>query len=194
MVNTTIVENKIVSDGGNEDIHKKAEFELFVLWCSIPPLMRFPPIPKDKSMAPPSARTFAMSMGIDDERFLDLIDIKTDGEFQQKYGLGINTTTRWRKIIRDNGLNGFSGMRNWAMEMSRNVLMAVYQHAIKKGNPFTMKLWFQIVNEWEEKTKVEHKFIPVTDIEHEIYDPLKHGKKEIEVGEVPEATGSVQLP
>ena len=152
-----------VNDGENLGIKKPYEFEMYALWLALPPLLKNP-------MGNVDARKLAMSMGIEEETILDLISIPTNQVFAEKFDIHINTLTDWKKIIKEKGMVGLPIMKNWAQTMSSNLLMSLYQHAMKKGNPLTIKLWFQLVENWTEKTKLELTLSPVVHIEHEQYD------------------------
>lgn len=158
----------VMNDSENSDLQKEFEFDLYAIWISIPSLLKNPPKQKDGSY--PSGRDMAMSMGIDDERILELCELKTNLDFSAKYNVHINTLTIWKKRIKEKGLVGIPMMQNWAQTMSSNLLMSLYQHAMKKGNPLTIKLWFQLVENWQDNIKVNHIFTPIESIEHEIYD------------------------
>ncbi len=174
-----------------DNVVKKKEFDLFVLWSSIPPLMKHPPKQRDGTF--PQPREFAVGMGIEDEELLDLISIQTLTQFGERFDLNKNTLTEWKRIIKQRGLHGLPSMKNWAMEMSSNLLMSLYNHAMKKGNPLTIKLWFQLVNDWKENTKVEHIFIPVKTIRHKDYDPVADGRARDSLGEDAKAEAGISL-
>jgi len=168
MENKELLKIIAVNNNENIDLQKEVEFELFALWLSIPPLLKNPPKQKDGSV--PSGRAMAISMGIDDEGVLDLCELKTNLDFSARYDVHINTLTTWKKKIKEKGATGLPMMQNWAQTMSSNLLMSLYQHAMKKGNPLTIKLWFQLVDNWKENIKVDHVFTPVESIEHDIYE------------------------
>lgn len=168
MINKELITNPLQTDANNLDIQKQTEFELFTVWLSLPPLMKRPPAQKGGIV--PEARAFAESMGIDDEIILDLVELKTQKDFANRYLVDEATLVRWKNKIKTQGLIGITAMQNWAQTMSANVLMSIYQHAMKKGNPLTAKLWFQLVDNWKENVKVEHQFTPVKNIEHDEYD------------------------
>lgn len=168
MENKDLLKINSVNKSENIDIQKEVEFELFALWISIPPLLKNPPKQKDGST--PDGRAMAMSMGIDDQGILDLCELKTNLDFSERYNVHINTLTVWKKKIKEKSASGLPMMQNWAQTMSSNLLMSLYQHAMKKGNPLTIKLWFQLVDNWKENIQVEHVLKPVDSIDHNIYD------------------------
>jgi len=155
----TNVKNMI---GYESDIHKTTEFELYILWKSLPPLMKNA-LPNREGTIPRGS-DIARALGIEDETLIELSDIKTQKDFARVYNLHVNTLGDWNIKIREKGLSLLPDMREWASGLSRNLLMSTYQHAMKKGNPLLIKLWFQLIEQWEEKQQVEHKFIPVTEV------------------------------
>lgn len=136
-------------------------YELYCLWKSLPPFLKCPPRRKGQK-EDPDVRAYAMDAGIDDPVTLDLLEIKTQGEFAQRYGIHQDTCTDWNKTqgVRDN----LQDIRKWARQLTRNVLMSLYQTAMKKGFATEVKLWFQLIEKWEEKMKVEHDYLGVTEL------------------------------
>jgi len=180
-----------IDDVTENDFDKVEIFQIYKVWRSIPYLMKNPPRQNNGNIL--SARDFATAMGIEEENLLELIEIKDSKSFAIKYNVHVNTLTKWTKYIKKNGYNNLSVMREWALELSNNLLMSLYNHAMKKGNPLTIKLWFQLVNEWKEQQKVEHTFIPVKSIRHENYEPITNGQPRNSLAENAETESSLQL-
>lgn len=128
-------------------------FETYALWRSLP-------IPILKQMTVDQIKE---KMGFDDDNILELVAIHTQEQFAEKYGLEKNTLGRWNKILRER--DPLFEAKGWARGLAKNVVLSMYNHAIRKGNPLLMKLFFQIVNDWEESSKI--KFAP-GDIEFHI--------------------------
>lgn len=169
----------------DSNFDKDEIFQIYVLWKSIPYLVKNPP--QQKNGVQPSAVEFAKQMGIDDEELLKLVDIKDGKTFSEIYNVHQTTLVRWGKYIKERGYDDLADMRRWAKGLSNNLLMSLYNHAMKKGNPLTIKLWFQLVNQWEEKAQVEHKFTPINDIEHDVIDT----EKKTQVDENKETAGGI---
>lgn len=147
--------------------------EVYCLWKSMPSLFRYPPRAKDGSS--PSPRQFATQMGIDDERMLELVEIPDQKRFAEKYKVHENTLTSWnREIVAKRSAHEM--MRYWSSPLSKNVLMALYNNAIRKGMSFEVKLWFQLVEGWSEKTMIDHKHRVIEKIEYEVIES-KHEDK-----------------
>ena len=118
-------------------------FELYALWRSLP-------IPILRTMTP---EQIYQRLAIDDPQVLELTQIHTQADFGEKYKLDKNTLTDWNKKIR--ALDPLHEAKGWARNLAKNVVMSLYNHAIRKGNPLNMKLFFQVVNDWEETSKIK---------------------------------------
>jgi transposase-like protein len=143
------------------------QFAKFVMWCSVPSLLRYPPANKGGSR--PTPREFAENMGIEDEAVLELIEIKTQTEFAAKYGVDQKTLYNWKQKMQERDV--MADLRQWAKPLTRNVALSLYNKAIRGGLPDHYKLFFQIVNGWSEKIRIDKREIKAVRIE--IVDP-KH--------------------
>lgn len=158
----TILNNSDKSDLG---IIRVVEYNKYKVWKAIPSLLRYPPMDKITKQRP-NPRDFAISMGIEDEETLELIDLPTQKSFAEKFGLHQDTLVDWNKTL---GLqSSMEQVRAWATHLTKNVVLALYNNAIRKGNQMEVKLWLQVVEGWEEKQKVEHEYLGVAGITYEI--------------------------
>lgn len=144
---------------------KAYEYEMYCLWKSIPSLLRNPPVDRATKMKP-SNRDFAIGMGIEDEAMLDLIEIRTQTQFSEKFDVDINTLTLWNNTRGVN--NGLNEARSWATNLTKNVVLSLYNNAIRKGMAPEVKLWLQVVENWKEKEEVEHKYLGVATIHYDV--------------------------
>lgn len=167
---------------------RKEEFDLYLAWKSLPSAFRNPPRMKNGDQ--PTVREFASALGIEDEETLALMELKTQGDFAKKYGVDASTLTGWNKLIARRDL--LADTRQWALGLTKNVLLAVYNSALK-GNFLNAKLFFQVVNEWQEKVKVDHRYEGVTEF---IVNVIPNGtnKHQNQVGSDGEASRSVAIP
>lgn len=133
------------------ELQKPWEFQQYVLWCNLPSYLKRPP--KDKKGNQPTALDFCMSMGIEDPAILELAQIPTNVEFSAKYGVHINTLTRWRREIGERDL--ISDIRQWAEPLTKNVAMSLYNATLRGGLPQHYELWFNFVNNWNKKISVD---------------------------------------
>lgn len=155
---TENIENKTSTN--NEIVpYRKDVYEVYCLWKSLPSIFKYPPKDKKTGIAP-SARDFCEMMGIDDEQILDLIEIRTQTQFAERFEVGIDTLRKWNKTlgVRDS----LSDIRQWGRSLTRNVIASLYNTAVRKGSMMEVKLWAQLVEGWEEKQKVEHDYKGVT--------------------------------
>ncbi len=130
----------------------------YILWKAIPPFIKKPPA--DRKGNVPTSLEFAESMGIDDPDILELVSIPTQTAFAQLHGISRETLSIWNRKLKTR--DDMADMRTWARALSRNMLTSLYNHAIRKGNPLNIKLWFELVNGWESKSKVEHNYKGIT--------------------------------
>lgn len=133
-------------------------FMKFVLWQSIPPFIKRPP--SAKNGATPTPREFAESMGIDDPEILELCELTNQRQFAERFACDQGTLSDWKKKLKQRDV--LADCREWGRALSRNMLTSLYNHAIRKGNPLNIKLWFQIMNGWKEESKVEMDYKGVT--------------------------------
>ena len=150
--------------------YRQDVFEMYLLWKSLPSLFKFPPIDK-KSQTRPSSREFCEAMGIDDPVVIDMAQIKYQKDFAERFEVDENTLSLWNREIADR--DPMEDLRAWAIKLSKNVLTALYNNAMRKGMALEVALWFKLVNQWNEKTVVEHNYKGVKSITYEIIEP-KH--------------------
>lgn len=148
-----------------ENPYKADIFETYVIWKSLPALLKNPPPQKQKdgSTIKPDPRQFAEAQGIDDEDLLELIMIPSQTAFAERFSLNQSTLVQWNKTIKERPL--LEDTKKWARSLMNNAVMSLYAHAMKGGNPFNFKLFFQIIGEFQEKAIMEHKLTPIQSIE-----------------------------
>lgn len=144
---------------------KEYEFNKYKVWRAIPSLLRNPPMDKI-SRTRPEPRDFAIAMGIEDEETLELVDIPTQKAFGERFNVHPDTLTDWNRTVAV--VSSMEQVRNWATHLTKNVVLALYNNAIRKGNMLEVKLWLQVVEGWEEKQKVEHEYLGVASVQYEI--------------------------
>lgn len=133
-------------------IIRRKEFAAYRVWRQLPALLRFPP--KDsKTGEQPTPQQFAMALGIDDPEILSLIELQTQNDFAARFNVSKDTLSLWNKKL--DKLDDLDDLRHWSKKLSKNMLFSMYNHAIRKGNPLTYKLWFQLVNKYVENLKVD---------------------------------------
>ena len=108
-------------------------------------------------------RELAVSIGIEDEWVLDLVELKTQKNFAEQFGIAEQTLGRWNRVLAANP--DLNSIQEWARPLSNNVLLMLYMQ-LMQGNaqPAHFKLWFQVVNGWSEKkshAENTHPFKPI---------------------------------
>ncbi len=115
------------------NVYKKQEFESYVLWRSMPSILRGQP------------KHVIEKFGIDDEIAISLLDIKNQTEFAKRFGIkDPGTLSAWnKKIDEDGGL--MKSISYWAKKLTPNVISALYREATKSGKAAEVKAWVEIV-------------------------------------------------
>lgn len=149
---TVVLKAAGVPEKAKLPVEKTFEFEMFLIWDSIPSFFKNPPTDK-KSKLKPSVQEFCESMGIEDETVLELAQIQTATAFAEKYGVSKDTLTDWRKLIRERDL--LADLASWTRPLTRNVMMSLYNQCLRGGLPEHYKLWLQTVAGWSEKSLID---------------------------------------
>lgn len=141
------------------------EFKLYVLWKSLPPLLRSELIEKPALWA---------KTGFGDNPVInELLLIKNQGEFAKKFGLSPDTLTKWNGLIEKRDM--LSDFRKWAQQLTSNLLMSMYNKGIKYGDPYRVELWLKSIHQWTDKVEVEHNVTNLADLMKNVLS--KHGNK-----------------
>jgi hypothetical protein len=114
-------------------VYKKQEFECYLLWLSMPSVLRGQP------------RHVIEKLGIDDELALSLLEIRNQTEFAKRYGIkDLGTLSEWNKKIEERG-GLLRQVNSWAKRLTPNVISALYREATKTGKASAVKAWMEIV-------------------------------------------------
>lgn len=114
-------------------IYKKQEFESYVLWRSMPSILRGQP------------RHVVEKLGVDDELAMSLLEIKNQTEFAKKFGIkDLGTLSEWNKRIEKSG-GLMKSIHIWAKRLTPNVVSALYREATKTGRAAEVKAWMEII-------------------------------------------------
>jgi hypothetical protein len=138
---------------GKPEIIKEEEFRKYVLWKSLPYPFKHPP--KSINGNRPTPLEFAVSMGLDDDEILELIQIPTQQAFAERFGVSEEVTTDWNKKIAKRDMLG--DIREWALKLSKNVLTAMYNNALstKNLNADKDRVNFLKYCGWSEKSEIK---------------------------------------
>jgi len=113
-------------------VYKTQDFESYATWKALPSFLRGQP------------RQVLEKFGINEEVTLDLLEIKTQKEFGERFGIkDPSTLTDWNKRLEKDGV--ISEIHNWARKLSPNVIFALYRNASKNGKAAEVKAWIEIV-------------------------------------------------
>jgi len=119
--------SKSVSDR----VNKKVQFEMYVIWKSLPPILRGKP------------EYVLRQQGFDDQIILELLGIKTQKQFAEKHDLEESTLSGWNKIIHEEGL--LDGLYSWARGLTQNVTLALYKNVMKNGRAQEVRAWYELI-------------------------------------------------
>ena len=115
------------------NVYKKQEFESYVLWRSMPSILRGQP------------RHVVEKLGIDDEVAISLLDIKNQTEFAKRFDIkDLGTLSAWNKKIDESG-GLMKDINCWAKKLTPNVISALYREATKTGKAAEVKAWVEII-------------------------------------------------
>lgn len=137
--------------GPKPNINYEAVFDLYVIWKSLPRVI----------LSKMSREQMLLNLGIEDELMIELSQIETQEDFREKYNLGQNTLTAWNKKIAER--DSLFDIRKWAQPLTKNLMLGMYNHALRKGDAHLMKLWLQTVESWEEKARLVNEYEGVTE-------------------------------
>jgi len=157
----------VIDDESDDSlIRHPNEYALYVKWRTIPALLRNPPPAKDGTRLSPE--DFALSLGIDDEEAMEFLGLKTKAEFAAKYGVSERTLTRWNYHIKRRDI--FADLREFALPLHRNVMLSLYNKAIRGGLPEHYALWMKAFAQWNEKMQIDLTKRTIRTIRYEIVD------------------------
>jgi len=115
----------------SKDPYKKQVYETYALWKSLPSFLKGQP------------RVALEKFGIEEEAMFELLGIKTQLEFSQKYEVDVGTLTDWNKRLEKDGIS--KNLNAWARKLTPNVVFALYKHIIKSGRAHEVRAWFEFV-------------------------------------------------
>ena len=99
-------------------------------------------------------RTYAEELGIDDEELLELIEIKTQGQFAEKFGISPSTLSEEWNVKKPPVEYEDIDWRTWAKKLTKNVMQCLLDGIVKDQDAPRIKLWLQAVDNFVEESKV----------------------------------------
>lgn len=119
--------------------YKEQDFNTYTMWKSLPSVLRG----YDKGKL--------NVLGFHDEIVLDLLSIRNQTEFAERYRIkDLNTLTDWNRKIETDGLSQKSILA-WMRRMTPNASFSFYRNIMKEGDAARMKLWYQMIEGFVEK-------------------------------------------
>lgn len=112
--------------------NKDREYTVYLIWKSLP---RNPVIEQEV------LENFALN---DLEKTL-LNRLKTQGDFAKQFGLHPSTLTEWNQRAIPEEFARYD-WRDWAKELTKEVVFALYQGIIEHKDAARVRLWFQLVD------------------------------------------------
>ena len=139
--------------------YKGQEYRLFLIWRSLPVTLRG--ISSEQ----------AEERGIKDPEIMELIQLKTQGDFAERFQISMNTLTDWKnKPVPDEFQ--MIDWRYWAREFTPEVVHHLLEGIREKKKADAIKLWFQTVDGFVEETAVNNKATDALDAVAELIDAV----------------------
>jgi hypothetical protein len=138
-----------------ENPYKKEVFETYISWKSVPAFMR-----------KYDTTVLAERLGIEEVALIELIAIRTQTEFAQKYDVEPSTLSNWNKLIEKRDI--LPDMRQWAKKLTRNVLWSLYKTIMEKGDANSILLWLKLIEGWTENNNPKSSYHGVAEIRYEL--------------------------
>lgn len=135
--------------------HKDDIYQTFRVWRTMPAVVK--KLIRDAADAKALGKE---GLSQEDLETFELASVQTKTEFAAKYGVDRDTLSRWEAKLFSEG-DYMNGIRSWAQRLSTNVYMAFYKKTVRSGDAFAATQWAKIIDGWQEKTKIEHKFEPI---------------------------------
>ena len=120
--------------------YRRDVFEVYKTWRTIPVLLKHQ-----------ITERVAQQLTDEDAQYGELLKIKNQTEFSEKYDVQMSTLTNWNNLIRKN--ESLSDMSKWGQNLTKNVLFSLYRRIIQTGDPGAISLWLQVVAGWSPKGK-----------------------------------------
>lgn len=139
--------------------YKGQEYRLFLIWRSLPVTLRG--ISSEQ----------AEERGIKDPEIMELIQLKTQGDFAERFQISMNTLTEWKKQEVPSEYQMID-WRYWAREFTPEVVHHLLEGIREKKKADAIKLWFQTVDGFVEETAVNNKATDALDAVADLIDSV----------------------
>lgn len=139
--------------------YKGQEYRMFLIWRSLPVTLRG--ISEEQ----------AEERGVKDPEIVELIQLKTQSDFAERFQISMNTLTEWkRQAVPDE--YQMIDWRYWAREFTPEVVHHLLEGIREKKKADSIKLWFQTVDGFVEETAVNNKSTEALDAVSELIDAV----------------------
>jgi len=171
------VEIELTKIKSNENIkpYKEKEYREYLIWKSLPSFL----------FKTPEDRLDLYDLPTE---VVELLKLKTKKEFQEHFGLVESTLWRWDNETPPDEYKNIS-WKSWARKLTKNVMGALYRQALIDGDAARAKFWFQVVEDWSEKSTIDLNAESLNNIEILLKDIVKRGQDETTN---PENAGGIQ--
>lgn len=139
--------------------YKGQEYRLFLTWRTLPVTLRG------------ISGEDAELRGIKDPELLELIQLKTHGDFATRFQISMNTLTEWKKQPVPDEFKMID-WRYWAKEFTSEVVHHLLESIREKKKADSIKLWLQTVDGFVEETSVNNKANDALDAVAELIDSV----------------------
>ena len=82
------------------------------------------------------------------------MELRSQGEFAEKYGIAQETLSDWNKLLLKD--DDVIDARKWFQKLTKNIVSALYRKALIEGDAPRVKLWLQYIESWQESLGIEH--------------------------------------
>lgn len=156
----------VKKEDGRGKIKLAELFEVYKAWKGLPTIWRG------------MSTTKLNELGVDDPNIRELLSIRTQRDFAEKFKINEDTTTAWNKKLFDIGVDYLDEARKWARLFTKNVVAAHYKKAVRRFDPMTGDLWYKVIEGFNEKKQIEHSGkLSLLDLAKEIDDDEEDSKK-----------------
>jgi len=137
-----------------EDItpYKTAEFEAFVLWISIPGIVR-----KTYNLSNEAGERIGIErvrdfgFDVDDTLLKTLLEIKTQSEFAKKFDVNMGTLSEWKHTTYYKKCIAAMIDETCVQRYKKEIDFVFTQKTIKEADAPRVKLWYQLFQDYSDK-------------------------------------------
>lgn len=151
------------------DVKTRKIKELYFLWRSLPPFF----VTGKAGNKQFNQEELENLLQIDDDELKELMAVKTQLAFADKYGVNKSTLTTWNNELKER--DPLIDIRRWANKLTKNVISSLYRNANltdPRANQ-DRKLFLQVIAEWNEKFEHQHKAEGLFDLIKELHDDTR---------------------